>query len=74
MATTTTTETKNAYNKFFVPEEDLKYVPPYFRDTIETPTEVKCQTTGTWPAWLEGTFVRQVVERWLSVFFAVLTS
>ncbi|KAL8375618.1 hypothetical protein RB595_006948 [Gaeumannomyces hyphopodioides] len=46
------------YNNYFVPEEDLKYVPPYLSDVPETPQEVKCQTKGTWPDWLEGTFLR----------------
>lgn len=47
-----------SYNCYFVPEQDLKYVPPYLRDVPETPQEVKCQTRGTWPGWLEGTFLR----------------
>ncbi|KAI9170552.1 retinal pigment epithelial membrane family protein [Paramyrothecium foliicola] len=47
-----------AYNNYFVPEEDLKYLPPYLRDVPETPEEVECQTTGVWPVWLHGSFLR----------------
>ncbi|KAI1628316.1 carotenoid oxygenase [Exophiala viscosa] len=47
-----------AYNTFFVTEEDLKSVPPYMKDTALTPQEVKCPTSGTWPKWLAGEFVR----------------
>ena len=47
-----------AYTNYFVDEENLKYVPPYFRDTPETTEEVKCPTRGTWPKWLHGTFMR----------------
>ncbi|KAH8881041.1 hypothetical protein GQ53DRAFT_889010 [Thozetella sp. PMI_491] len=51
--------TPNAlYNNYFVKEADLKYVPPYLRDTPETREEVKCATAGNWPQWLCGTFVR----------------
>ncbi|KAK9775669.1 putative Carotenoid oxygenase [Seiridium cardinale] len=46
------------YNNYFVREEDLKYVPPYFRDTPETVDEVICPTAGVWPSWLSGTFMR----------------
>jgi Retinal pigment epithelial membrane protein len=46
------------YNNFFVTEKDLKNVPPYFRDTTETPEEVRCEVKGTWPKWLKGTFLR----------------
>ncbi|TVY92747.1 Beta,beta-carotene 9',10'-oxygenase [Lachnellula willkommii] len=46
------------YNNYFVSENDLKYVPPYFRDTPETTTEVSCVTKGVWPEWVNGTFVR----------------
>ncbi|KAF7517656.1 hypothetical protein G7054_g13739 [Neopestalotiopsis clavispora] len=46
------------YNNYFVPEGDLKYVPPYFRDTPETINEVTCPTQGEWPSWLSGTFMR----------------
>ena len=52
------TETQNPYNNYFVPEKDLKYVPPYLRDVPETTDEVQCPTTGTWPTWLEGSFLR----------------
>lgn len=48
------------YNNYFVSEKELKYLPPYFRDTAETPEEAKCEVQGTWPEWLEGTFVRLV--------------
>jgi torulene dioxygenase len=51
---------KNAYNNYFVAEKDLQYVPPYFRDTPETTSEVYCVTRGVWPEWLSGTFVRYV--------------
>ncbi|KAH6692236.1 carotenoid oxygenase [Plectosphaerella plurivora] len=46
------------YNNYFIPEKDLKYVPPYLRDVPETTEEVKCESAGTWPSWLEGTFLR----------------
>ncbi|KAI1839906.1 hypothetical protein JX265_005748 [Neoarthrinium moseri] len=46
------------YNNYFVSEANLKYVPPYLRDTAETTEEVRCPTKGIWPTWLEGTFVR----------------
>jgi hypothetical protein len=46
------------YNNYFVPEKDLQYIPPYFRDVPETIDEVECLTAGTWPTWLEGTFLR----------------
>ncbi|CAK7198349.1 hypothetical protein SEUCBS139899_001010 [Sporothrix eucalyptigena] len=52
------------YNNYFVPEKDLKYVPPYFRDVAETPQEVKCTTAGIWPEWLDGTFVRMGAGRY----------
>lgn len=48
------------FNQYFLPEEDLKYLPPYLRDVPETPNEVECQVSGTWPSWLHGTFVRCV--------------
>ncbi|KAL3475742.1 carotenoid oxygenase [Aspergillus californicus] len=50
-------ETKR-YNNYFVPEKDLKYVPPYLRDVSETPKEAQCPTKGRWPTWIEGTFLR----------------
>ncbi|KAF6836466.1 retinal pigment epithelial membrane family protein [Colletotrichum musicola] len=46
------------FNQYFLPEEDLKYLPPYLRDVPETPNEVECQVSGTMPSWLRGTFVR----------------
>ncbi|KAF3399574.1 Retinoid isomerohydrolase [Talaromyces pinophilus] len=49
---------KQPYNNYFVGEKDLKYVPPYFRDTPETTSEVDCVIKGVWPEWLNGTFVR----------------
>lgn len=52
------TKQEPLYNNYFIPEKDLKYVPPYFRDVAETPQEVKCATAGIWPEWLDGTFVR----------------
>jgi torulene dioxygenase len=51
-------EAKARYNTYFVPEEDLIYLPPYLRDVPETPEEVECETNGTWPPWLNGSFVR----------------
>lgn len=53
---------KKPYNNYFVPEKDLKYVPPYFRDTPETTIEVNCVTAGVWPTWLNGTFVRYALN------------
>jgi torulene dioxygenase len=50
------------YNNYWVGEDDLKYVPPYFRDVPETTQAVTCETKGTWPAWVKGTFVRWVLE------------
>lgn len=50
------------YNKYFVPEEDLKYLPPYLRDVPETREEIKCQISGAWPKWLEGTLIRLVLS------------
>lgn len=58
MAAATQTAPQVPYNNYFVPEDDLKYVPPYLRDVPETTEEVKCATGGTWPTWLEGTFLR----------------
>ncbi|OCL03981.1 hypothetical protein AOQ84DRAFT_400350 [Glonium stellatum] len=49
---------KAPYNNYFVPEEDLKYLPPYFRNTTETINEERCIVHGTWPTWLNGTFMR----------------
>ncbi|KAJ5805701.1 uncharacterized protein N7503_003303 [Penicillium pulvis] len=46
------------YNTYFVTEEDLQYVPPYMKDTGETPQELKCPIKGCWPKWLAGEFVR----------------
>lgn len=46
------------YNTYFVTEEDLQYVPPYMKDTGETPQEMKCPIKGSWPKWLAGEFVR----------------
>lgn len=54
----TATDESKHYNNYFVPEADLKYVPPYFRDTPETVDEVTCPTKGEWPSWLNGTFMR----------------
>ncbi|KIX09239.1 uncharacterized protein Z518_00318 [Rhinocladiella mackenziei CBS 650.93] len=51
-------EEKTCYNNYFITEDNLKYVPPYFRDVPDTPQEVKCWTKGTWPDWLDGSFVR----------------
>lgn len=47
-----------AYNTYFVTEEDLQYVPPYMKNTGETPQETKCPVIGDWPKWLAGEFVR----------------
>ncbi|KAF9880324.1 putative lignostilbene- -dioxygenase protein [Colletotrichum karsti] len=52
------------FNQYFLPEEDLKYLPPYFRDVPETPQETECKTSGLWPSWLKGTFVRVGPGRW----------
>jgi torulene dioxygenase len=46
------------YNNYFVGEKDLKYVPPYLKDSPETPKEVECETEGAWPKWVNGTFMR----------------
>lgn len=54
---------KKPYNNYFVGEKDLKYVPPYFRDTPETTSEVDCAIKGVWPEWLNGTFVRYAVVK-----------
>ena len=62
---------KKPFNNYFVTEKDLKYVPPYFRDTPETPSEVDCVTKGVWPKWLNGTFVRYALNEIL-VFFLFL--
>lgn len=51
------------YNQYFLPEEDLQYLPPYLRDVPETTTETQCSTAGTWPSWLKGTFVRLVYAK-----------
>ncbi|VUC25874.1 unnamed protein product [Clonostachys rosea] len=64
MATMAQETTKAPYNNYFIPEKDLKYVPPYFRDVPETPKEVKCVTAGNWPKWLEGSFLRSGTGRW----------
>jgi torulene dioxygenase len=58
MATSSLQQTP--YNNYFVGEKYLKYVPPYFRDTPETTTEVSCVTKGLWPDWVNGTFMRCV--------------
>ena len=44
----------------FVTEEEIKYLPPYIRDVQETPKPVRCPTSGSWPEWLCGDFVRCV--------------
>ena len=46
------------YNNYFVPEDDIKYLPPYMRDVPETPDSVQCPTKGSWPEWLHGSFMR----------------
>jgi torulene dioxygenase len=56
------------FNTYFVPENDLQYLPPYLRDVPETPKEVKCATAGEWPTWLEGTFLRYVSPQNYCVF------
>lgn len=49
---------KVPYNNYFVTEDKLDHVPPYFRDAPETREEVQCETLGVWPDWVDGTFVR----------------
>jgi torulene dioxygenase len=49
---------KAPYNNYWVGLEDLKYVPPYLRDVQDTPNGMICATKGTWPTWLEGSFMR----------------
>ena len=46
------------FNDHFVPEENIKYLPPYLRDVPETPEPIKCPTSGSWPEWLHGDFLR----------------
>ncbi|KAI6778191.1 retinal pigment epithelial membrane family protein [Emericellopsis cladophorae] len=58
MAGAINVEAKARYNTYFVPEEDLIYLLPYLRDVPETPEEIECVTNGTWPPWLDGSFVR----------------
>ena len=58
------TETKpntlptGGYNNYFVHEKDLPLLPPYLRDVPETREEVRCDTEGHWPEWLDGSFLR----------------
>lgn len=42
----------------FLEQKNLKYLPPYFRDTPETRTEVQCPTKGEIPSWVTGAFIR----------------
>ncbi|KAI1841213.1 hypothetical protein JX265_013172 [Neoarthrinium moseri] len=54
---------KVGYNQYFVEKKDLKYLPPYLLDVPETREEVICTTTGTWPTWLAGQFIRVGIGR-----------
>ncbi|VUC38110.1 unnamed protein product [Clonostachys rosea] len=45
-------------NTYFVNEERMKYVPPYWKDSTETREPVLCNTEGNWPQWLHGTMIR----------------
>ncbi|KAF5983801.1 retinal pigment epithelial membrane family [Fusarium coicis] len=50
---------------YFVTEEKLKYLPPYLQGVGETPNEVECNTSGVWPDWVNGTFIRMGVGRFV---------
>lgn len=50
---------KQQYNNYFLDEDAYPYIPPYFKDTPETPEGYRCQIVGDgWPKWLSGSFVR----------------
>ncbi|KAF2846696.1 hypothetical protein T440DRAFT_540728 [Plenodomus tracheiphilus IPT5] len=51
------------YNWYSVTEKDFEYAPPYLRDVPETPQEVECKLTGTWPSWIHGSFLRYVYPK-----------
>ncbi|KAF5691955.1 retinal pigment epithelial membrane family [Fusarium denticulatum] len=50
---------------YFVTEEKLKYLPPYLQGVGETLNEVECNTSGVWPDWINGTFIRMGVGRFV---------
>ncbi|RBR22565.1 hypothetical protein FVER53590_00042 [Fusarium verticillioides] len=50
---------------YFVTEEKLKYLPPYLQGVGETVSEVECNTSGVWPDWVKGTFIRMGVGRFV---------
>ncbi|KAF5963532.1 beta-carotene 15,15'-monooxygenase [Fusarium bulbicola] len=50
---------------YFVTEDKLKYLLPYLQGVPETPNELECKTSGVWPDWVNGTFVRMGVGRFV---------
>ncbi|CCT63302.1 uncharacterized protein FFUJ_00065 [Fusarium fujikuroi IMI 58289] len=50
---------------YFVTEDKLKYLPPYLQGVCETPNEVECKTSGVWPDWVNGSFIRMGVGRYV---------
>ncbi|SCV33765.1 uncharacterized protein FFB14_04683 [Fusarium fujikuroi] len=50
---------------YFVTEDKLKYLPPYLQGVCETSNEVECKTSGVWPDWVNGSFIRMGVGRYV---------
>ncbi|VUC31314.1 unnamed protein product [Clonostachys rosea] len=51
-------------NVRYCSEEEIQFLPPYFKNTGDTPEPVLCRTEGRWPEWLSGTFVRTAGGFW----------
>ena len=59
---TTRSLIKKPTSQWWVGPEQLKFVPPYLRDVPESPTPTQCHITGTFPSWVEGSFIRYEKE------------
>ena len=46
------------FHDHIVTDKDVVYLPPYLRNVPETPEPVRCPTSGNWPEWLHGDFMR----------------
>jgi hypothetical protein len=49
---------KKPTSQWWVGPDQLKWVPPYLRDVPESTTPTQCRVTGTFPSWIEGSFIR----------------
>ena len=58
MAKTHESNPAKRFREDIVTDKDIAYLPPYLRNVPETPKPVKCSTSGSWPGWLRGDFMR----------------